>query len=352
MKDIVNLFIKLIQINSVSGEEEKIREFIINLIKNKKNFTYQIDKIGNLFVKTKGKGKPILFCAHLDTVEPGRGIKPQIKNGFLTSSGKTILGADNKVFVALLVDLLINHQINRNLEIIFSVKEETGGGIEFFPFNWLKAKTGIIFDNANPVGGIVLRSPEIINFYIEFLGKSTHASTPDKGINSLLPTIEFLKKIKIGYSNKKNTTVNIGLLNSGTAINSIPENTIIKGEIRSYDNKNFIYLKNKFKKTINLIQKKFKGNINIKFDGYCPGYQHKKNDKFLKKIFKIIKENKIKPYFLNKSGISDANILNFRKIKTVVLSDGVIEPHTTRERININDFLILKKIFFDLVNFL
>lgn len=347
MKDIRAIFETIVKIDSVSGEEKNLRDFIIKLIK-KKNYFYKVDEIGNLFLKIDGKGKPFLFVSHLDTVEPGRGIKPRIKNGFYVSEGDTILGADNKVFVAVLLDLILNYKIKRNLEIVFSVKEETGGGIEYFPFFWLKAKEAVIFDNANPVGGIVLRSPEIINFYIDFLGKAAHSSTPEKGINSLAGAVDFLKKIQLGFY-KKNSTVNIGVLQSGTSINTLPEKTTLKGEIRSYSKKEFGYLKNKIIEDINLIKKKFKGKIKISFDGYCPGYCHLSRDSFIKKIKNVMVKNNCKPYFLKFSGVSDANILNFKKIKTVVLSDGVINPHTTKEKFKASDFLILKKIIFDLI---
>lgn len=347
MDNINEIFETIVKIDSVSGEEENLRNFIIDLIK-KKNYFYKVDKAGNLFIKIKGKNNPLLFVSHLDTVEPGRGIKPIIKNDYYFSDGRTILGADNKVFVAVLLDLLLNQKIERNLEIIFSVKEETGSGIEFFPFSWLESKNGIIFDNANPIGGIVLRSPEIINFYLEFIGKASHSSKINEGINSLIPAIEFLKKIPVGFY-KRETTINIGILNSGSAINTIPEKTILKGEIRSYKSKDFNYFKNKILSYTDLIQKKFKGKIIINLDGYCPGYIHLKDDKFIKVIKKIMMDNKLKTYFIKKSGVSDANILNSKEIKTVVLADGVIDSHTKRERFKISNFDVLKKLILDFI---
>lgn len=349
MKNIKEIFKKIIQIDSVSGEEKLIRDFIIDLLKNKKNYFYKIDKVGNLFIKNNKKNnKPLLFCAHLDTVEPGRKIKPQIKNDYFISDGQTILGADNKAFVAVLIDILVNEKIDRNIEIVFSVREETGGGIEFFPFKWLKSNKGIIFDNANPIGGIVLRSPRIINFYINFFGKSSHASLPKNGINSLIPMIRFIKNLPIGIY-KKNTTINIGIINSGSGINTIPEKTVIKGEIRSYNENNFQVIKNQIIKKISLIKKNFSGKIELAFDGYCPGYNFQKKDFFIQEIKQIIIKNKIKPYFLNNSGISDANILNQRGIKTIVLSDGVIDPHTTREKIKVEDLYKLKELTMDFI---
>lgn len=344
---LLKLFLELIKIDSVSGEEQEIRNFIISLLKKKK-LTYKIDTVGNLFIKKKGSGKPIMLCGHLDTVEPGRGVKPVVEDKIIKSDGKTILGADNKAFVSVLVDILVNEQIDRYLEIILSVKEETGGGLDFFPFSWLRSKQGIIFDNANPIGGIVLRSPEITNFSLEFLGKASHVATPEKGINSLLPAVEFLGKIKKHLTNtNKKISVNIGLVHSGTAINTIPEKTVIKGEIRSYDQRKFNFSKTLIKEIFFQAKKVFKGEALLTFDGYCPGYHHQKNDPFIKKIASVIKKNQLTPYYLKRSGISDGNILNSHQIKTVVLSDGVINPHTRKEKIKIADLFLIKKLVLD-----
>ena len=55
--------------------------------------------VGNLIAKIRGNepdSNPILLSAHMDTVEPGEGIKPQIEDGMIKSDGTTILGSDDK----------------------------------------------------------------------------------------------------------------------------------------------------------------------------------------------------------------------------------------------------------------
>ena len=342
MKNLRQIFETIVKIDSVSEQEEKMRSFLIEFLKQK-NLNFKVDKIGNLFVYHYQKNKkPILLVSHMDTVEPGKNIKPIFDGKYFKSDGKTILGADNKAYLAVILSLLQKQEIYKNsFEIIFSVKEETGGGIEFFPFFWIKSKWGVIFDNANPLGGIVLRSPFIINFYIDFIGKATHASTPQKGKNSLLATIDFLKKIKIGFKDKKQTTINVGLLKSGTSINTIPEITQLKGEIRSYQKNLFEKNLENIENKANFFAKKYKLKIKFKTDGFCPGYEFKKSDSLVKMICQKIKQSGIKPKFYHYSGISDANILNNKGIKTIVLSDGVENPHTTKEKISLES---LKKI--------
>ncbi len=57
-----------------------------------------------------------------------------------------------------------------------------------------------------------------------------------------------------------------------------------------------------------------------------------------------IKKTCLKPKFYSYSGISDANILNKKGIKTVVLSDGVENPHTTQEKISLESLEKMEKI--------
>lgn len=349
MKTVGDVFKQIVSIDSPSGEERKIREFIIRFLKDKK-YQPKTDKRGNVYLKIKGKGEPFLFCAHMDTVEPGKGIKVIEKNGFFQSNGKTILGADNKAFLAAILWVLGNVNIKRNLEIIFSVKEEVGGGVEFFPFEWIKSKIGFIFDNANPLGGIVLRSPYITNFHAQFIGKAAHASTPEKGRNALLALIKGLSALSIGKINNGNTLINIGLIQGGTGINTIPEKASVSGEIRSYDKKVFNFYLTKIKRIFFTQAKKNQIKLIFKTDGYSPGYIHKKTDPIIKKIALLFKEFNLKPIFYRFSGISDANILNEKGIKTIVFSDGVVNPHTVKERIAIDDLEKIKNIIIRLIN--
>ena len=58
---------------------------------------------GNLYAYVDGALNlpPLLFCAHMDTVEPSRGKQMRIAaDGTITSDGKTVLGADDCAGIA------------------------------------------------------------------------------------------------------------------------------------------------------------------------------------------------------------------------------------------------------------
>lgn len=360
MNKLEALFKQIVVIDSPSGYEKKLTRFIINFFKERGINDYYIDKTGNLLIQIGSEGKPLLISAHLDTVEPGCGIKPILKNGYWQSDGSTILGADNKSTLAAILftlDNLLKIKIKQKLEIIFTVKEEVGDNLTDFPFKKLRSKVGIIFDNANPLGGIVLSSPEIINFQIDFLGKASHSSRQDLGINALSAFQYFLQKIKLGFNDNKKTTINIGKIEGGTGINIIPEKIIIQGEIRSFKKKFFQKQINLIKNNLKTVEGKFNVTTKIDFNGYLAGYDHKKNDSWLKFLSEQIKKQwGVKPSYYKINGVSDANYFNHKGIKVVNLADGVTNAHSVEEKIKNEDIekitQLLKKIINGYKNFI
>ncbi len=65
--DIIKLLEDLTQINSVSGNENAIREYISDRVKDYCDEVYT-DNMGNLIAHKKGNGKKIMFAAHMDEI--------------------------------------------------------------------------------------------------------------------------------------------------------------------------------------------------------------------------------------------------------------------------------------------
>ena len=334
MNKVIDIFLKLVTIDSPSGQEKNMIKYVKNWL-DKVGLNYQVDLKGNILAKKPGIGLPILFCVHLDTVQPGGGIKPSlINNKIIKSSGKTILGADNKAAIASLMIAVEETLSLKSFELLFTVDEENGNGLIKFPFTWIKSKIGFTFDSIRPIGSVILRSPYYHLFETEFDGIASHSSTPENGMNALIPAMKAINKIKVGKLDQGETTINIGLINGGTGANTIPEKVFIKGEIRSYQKKLFYYHLNKIKSI-------FK-DAKLKISGFSPGYSHKKSSLIIKKVSKIYSYLNIKPLYYSYSAVSDANILNSKGIKVINLGDGVENAHTIKEQIKIDDLIKLK----------
>ena len=197
---------------------------------------------GNLYGFLPGDEslEPLLFCAHMDTVEPAHGkIAVFHDDGLITSNGETILGSDALSGVSAIIEAIktvkeenINH---RPIEIIFFIAEEIYGiGSKLFDYSIIKSKESYTLDLAGEVGSAAYKAPSLLTFDIIIKGKSGHSNFKSEGnINAIIVAAKALVEIKTGKINA-NSTCNIGLIQGGRASNIVPDICTVTGEIRSY----------------------------------------------------------------------------------------------------------------------
>ena len=125
---IVNSFCELVKIDSPSDEEEEVAQYLIPILENL-GFSVARDAHGNVIASEEGDS-PLLLSAHMDTVEPGRGIVPSIKDDRRVSDGTTIMGGDCKAGVAAILEGVTSvkeeKKSHRPLQIVFTRGEEIG----------------------------------------------------------------------------------------------------------------------------------------------------------------------------------------------------------------------------------
>jgi tripeptide aminopeptidase len=344
MTKTLQTFLEIVQIDSPSGHEEKMGKYVTDWM-DKHGFTVYQDTHGNILGTLKGQGKPLLLCGHLDTVQPGIGIKPQVADGVVKSDGNTILGADNKAALAAIMsavdEYLASTPTPRALEVLFTVKEETGGGVEFFLPEKIQAKHGIIFDFAHPLGGIILSAPEITNFTITFTGKAAHARQPEKGVSVLPAVTQLLEMTQCGVLDDGQTTLNIGNVDVGTGANTVPAIATLHGEVRSTDHHAFQHYTDQLKAHAASLAHQFGLQTTWDTDGYCPGYVFAEQNPFVQWAATTMQSLGLSPDMQKQYGVSDANILNHWGVQTLTLADGVRHPHTLEEEISVNDLKVL-----------
>ena len=194
----------------------------------------------NLIARFKGtrNAPPLLLNAHMDTVGPGKGIKVLFRDGVFTSAGDTILGADDKSAIAVLLESLRVIQ-ERNipcgpLELVLTVCEEIGlMGAKHLDYSLITAKYGYALD-ATDTEFIITRAPGAKKIDIEVHGKEAHAGVaPENGINAISIAAKAIAKLRLGRIDAE-TTCNIGMIEGGIATNIIPRLVRVKGEARSH----------------------------------------------------------------------------------------------------------------------
>lgn len=348
---VIDTFLQLVKIPSPSGQEEKVIKYIVEKIKTFVSDLY-IDKIGNLYVRINGKSKePLLLCAHMDTVEPAGSQEPIIKKGIIYSNSKYVLGADNKAGIAAILSLIKKlHQekiTHPSLEILFTVREETEGGIRQFPKEKIKAKQGLIMDVSQPIGNVVVGAPYVGGYSMLVRAKGSHVRKMKKDTAHPLNFLSyFMQELPFGRIDK-DTIINIAKIRMGESYNSVPKDLYFTGEIRSFKRKLYNSF---FKKIENMpikLDKKIGTKTKVDLYPYCNGYMLKEEDLgLIKNVFKKL-NIKYKP--TKTFAVGDFSILNEWGIKTTNIGNGAIDVHTTKERIAIDSLLLLEKILFTYV---
>ena len=196
---------------------------------------------GNLFARVPGEAglEPLLFCTHMDTVEPSCGKKAVVhEDGRITSEGRTVLGADDFAGVAAVLEVLtVLHETGEKhhpVELIFSAAEERYcTGIRYFDFTQCAAKTGFVLDLTDAVGTVALSAPTILSFTVTLHGRASHAGfAPEVGVNTVAAAAQAMASLRQGRPDA-GTTLNFGVITAGKAPNIVADRCEIRGEIRS-----------------------------------------------------------------------------------------------------------------------
>ncbi len=106
-------------------------------------------------------------------------------------------------------------------------------------------------------------------FKVEFFGQSSHASAnPEKGKNALLGACNAAINLHmIPPHSKGKTRINVGFIESGTAVNVIPDKAVIKVETRGVSNELNTYMTTKAKNIIEACANMYDLNYEIKKNG-------------------------------------------------------------------------------------
>ncbi|MCP8616788.1 M20/M25/M40 family metallo-hydrolase [Salirhabdus salicampi] len=351
---VVNELLELVQVDSETKNEGQIAEVL------KKKFTelgleVQEDdakaKTGfganNLVCTLKGTNEnadTIYFTSHMDTVVPGNGVKPSIKDGYVVTDGTTILGADDKAGIAAMIEAI--RQIKENniqhgdIQFVITVGEESGlVGAKALDSSLLKAKYGYAIDSDGKVGEIVVAAPTQVKIKAAVNGKTAHAGVaPEKGVSAITLAAKSIAKMPLGRIDEE-TTANIGRFEGGKATNIVTDRVDILAEVRSLVPKKMEAQVEKMRKAFEETAEQMGGSVDFDVEVMYPGFKHADGDEVVeiakKAAAKIGRESKLR----KSGGGSDANIIAGFGIPTVNLAVGYEEIHTTNEKMPIEELV-------------
>lgn len=344
-------FLELLRIDSISLYEKEMARLIRKKLEELGLEIYEdqtAEKIGgnsgNLIATLKGSRQSpvVLFSAHMDTVIPGRGKKPQLQNGVFCSDGTTVLGGDNIAGVEIILEALrilqedgIQHG---DIQVAFTVAEELYLlGASYMDFSKISACYAIVLDCAGKPGTIALRAPMQYEVDVTVKGKAAHAGIePEKGINAAIIAGEALSNMKLGRIDAC-TTANIGMVNGGSARNIICDAVEIKGEARSLDEGLLMGQLTHMKKCFEEAAVLYGGKADFVSRLKYPALNVNENEEIIAILKTAAEECGIDPVFISTGGGSDANILSSKGIMAVNIGIGMEDIHTTDEKISLDD---------------
>jgi len=194
---------------------------------------------GNLLARIPGRSdRWVMLCAHLDTVPHDGAVEPVLVDGGWESAGHTILGADNKAAVAVLMAVAQRAAVEGcpiGVELVLTVSEENAlAGAKAFDVGRLRSRSGFAFDHASPVGEVVVASPTYYRLKAEFHGSAAHAGIrPEAGRSAILAASKAIAAMALGRLDAE-TTANVGSITGGVGgTNIVPEHCAFLAEARS-----------------------------------------------------------------------------------------------------------------------
>jgi tripeptide aminopeptidase len=286
-----------------------------------------------------GKRPCVLLCAHLDTVPLQAPIEPVLVDGYWENSGQGILGADNKAAVAVL--LALARRIRRegaplDVELLFTVGEEIAlAGARALDTSRLRSRLGYVFDHASPIGEVITASPSHFRIDATFRGIAAHAGIrPEDGRSAILAAARAICSMRLGRLDEE-TTVNVGSIAGGSAMNVVPERCSLVAEVRSLRDERaeevVAALVARLHEAANVPE--CECDVDVGVQRTFAGYRLARAMPAVRAAERALLACGHDPVPIASGGASDANVLIARGLETVNLANGTERNHEPGERV-------------------
>ncbi len=237
-----------------------------------------------------------------------------------------LLGAVKEI-----LDLKNKGMLSVNVVAVFQPSEEAFGGAEilinsydFKKFN-IKASFALHVNPDYEEGRIVSRYGAIMarcnEFTVKVTGKSAHVGMRQDGINAMNTCVQIYRQFEMipiySLDSQHTNIIHIGKMNSGEVVNAVPQNGLIQGEIRTYNEDDFVLIKNRMKEICDGVAASSRSKVELVFSPSCPAVIN--DDTLMDLVEKsavnsgAIYELKEEPYLLGEdfSYFSDLSPINY-----------------------------------------
>src|SRR6266516_994902 len=349
--EVVDLFTELAALPSPPGEERAVADVVIGYLRDLGLAVDEDDagpkvgsNIGNVYCRLESTdgGSPIFLCAPLDSVPPGGPIEPVIEGGVVRNAAGTILGADNKSAVAAMLEgtrrVLAENRPHSGIELLFTPKEEVGLlGAVAFDHRRLHAGVGSVYDQAAPIGDVILGAPHSQALEVKFHGRAAHSGMyPEEGRSAIAAAARAIADLRLGRIDDE-TTANVGLIEGGSAGNIIPEWCTLSAEARSHDERKLSDLVQEMVDAFAFAAGLEDCELETKVSKTYRGYRFKRDDAVVRIAHAALERAGFTPSYGLSGGAADANVFNERGLPCLNLANGMQDIHTPDEHITVDD---------------
>jgi tripeptide aminopeptidase len=357
---IKNLLLELVQIDSISREERDVAQRLKQLCEGMGAEVFIDDagervggNTGNVIARFPGtltSAEPIMMSAHMDTVVPGKGVKPVVEGDIIRTDGSTVLGGDDKSGVSVIIETIRCLQEQNiphaPIDAVFSICEEVGLlGAKHLDLSKVRARYGIVFDSDDP-GFLFTRGPSANHFEFRIYGLESHAGVaPESGISAIKIAAAGIDAMKL-FRIDEETTANIGVIRGGEATNIITNFVMLKGEARSLDDAKLEAQTAHMIKCLEDAAAKYEVTVEgvttrARVEADVSREYHAMDVSDDSRVVRLVKEAAarmgLKVETMASGGGCDANIFNKRGIECANLGTGMRAIHTVKEWLDVKD---------------
>ncbi len=327
-------FLELVAIDSHHPDEAAISAYITARF-DAAGIEWRKDSFENIYAYIPGAGEPILLSTHIDIPEPAPHVTPIIEGDIIRSDGTSILGADPKTGLAVILelaqDLARGEGAHAPVEVLLTRGEEKGLlGALHADYSLLTAKIGFVLDEDGPVNRMTVKAPGYMRFDASFTGKVVHVREPERGVNALQVFCHAVRDVPWGYA-CEGVTWNIGQFQAGTARNSVPGHASVHAELRSFDTQKLVQESERIEDVFCAAAREHGATCEVEKKLMFEGYEYDISDPFFARMREVYARIGLEPEYHETYGGSDVNVLLAHGIMAVTLGSAYYNAHEHTE---------------------
>lgn len=396
----LNRFLNYISFETTSDENSKtcpstknqldLANYLVEEL-NSLGIESELDKSGYVYANIPGNiktEKTVGFIAHMDTSPDmsGKNVKANIIKNYngcdiklndeftttvkdfpflkslkgetiITTDGTTLLGADDKAGIAIIVsavDELINDKDAKygDIKIAFTPDEEIGRGADLFDVEKFGADFAFTIDGG-PIGELEYETFNAASCKIEIQGKNVHpGSAKNTMVNSQIIAMELNNMLPI--NERPENTENYEGFFLLTNISGSVEHTEMNYIIRDHSREKFLEKKKLFEEIVKFLNIKYEDRITIEIKDQYYNMREKieNNMEIIDLAKKAFKLSSVDPKIRPVRGGTDGSKLSFMGLPTPNIFTGGYNYHGRYELVSLDQMEKSKEIVKNIVKLL